>query len=158
MLASGFIPRLTSLAPSTLDSTAYEAAGRDAEDQDHRARLDDVVSQVNAWILDVDRLAVEQVRDDTKRVRCSETVDWTGQGFPGNKENAGKGLKEAEASALLTAMAALLPERRANGMIKHHNVDAAAGRFPVRRRGSCTRLPPTRSPPCPTKRRPMGSR
>lgn len=129
-LAAGFIPRLTTVVPSALDSTAYESSGRDGEYEDHRARLDDVVRQVNAWILDLEQSAVGQIRDDGKRTKFLETVDWSRQGFPGNKENAAKGLQEAHASALLTAMAALVPERRANGMIAYHNVDAVVVAVP----------------------------
>ncbi len=118
-LAAGRIPRLTDLAPDLLDSAAYEASGRDAELTDHRARLDAVVEQVNAWIMDTTASAVGQIEDAAKRAHL-EQVDWAKQGFPGNNEGP-----DGEARALFAAMAALVPERRVGKTLTYHDVDAS---------------------------------
>lgn len=79
---------------------------------------------VAAWIADEARSGLELIPDATRRARFLTGVDWTQVDFPGNDAD-----RSTEATALFTALAAAVPERRVTG-IGYHDVDSVVQPVP----------------------------
>jgi hypothetical protein len=84
------------------------------------------VAEQSAWILDINRSALDLLTDATTRDRYLNEVDWSRVAFPGNVAKSQRVTGELErqwrlADRLFAAMAAVVPERRVPHSIKYHD-------------------------------------
>jgi hypothetical protein len=74
-------------------------------------------SDAHGWILSTDRSAIELIADPAKRNRFLREIDWTREHFP--RREHGRLVEGLLAEELFTAMARVVPERRAPYSLKY---------------------------------------
>jgi hypothetical protein len=104
--------------------------GFEAEDDELEWRFEDPAPPLGedqrAWILALDRSAIERLADATARKRYLEEIDWRSVEFPGNvpKHSVESDAMRQHwrlAEQLFSAMATVVPERRVPSSIAYHD-------------------------------------
>jgi outer membrane protein OmpA-like peptidoglycan-associated protein len=116
---------LAMVTPLDVD-VSTEAAADDARawltaDESTRTTLE---SRVRPWVLATDRSAIELLPDAAKRRHFLTEVNWQHEDFPGNGPHTSK------ATALFSALAGVVPERRVPSNIRFHDVDTVVVTVP----------------------------
>jgi murein DD-endopeptidase MepM/ murein hydrolase activator NlpD/peptidoglycan hydrolase-like protein with peptidoglycan-binding domain len=112
-------------------SEEFDALAGAAQDEELDAEADTsgpsaLSSQERAWVLALDRSALERLPDAAQRRRYLEEVNWRDIEFPGNVPKGGRDRQILNAhwklsEELFNALAGVTPERRVPSMIRYHD-------------------------------------
>ena len=125
-LSKGKMPRFSFFALSQLQAREqlYAVFGQSQEYSEHLQHLQNISKQIEAWILDTNLSAVAQIEAVPTREHFLNEVDWKQKVYPGEMGDS------ADAEALFTEMAKLVPERRVPQLVPFADVDNMVWQLP----------------------------